>query len=41
MAVTIRSAIDTVSPQLAVYPELDLKIYANELAMLFNVATRK
>ena len=41
MAVTIRSAIDTVSLQLAVYPELDLKIYANELATLFNVATRK
>ena len=41
MAVTIRSAIDTVSLQLAVYPELDLKLYANELATLFNVATRK
>jgi hypothetical protein len=26
---------------LAANPELDLKIYANELATLFNVATRK
>jgi AcrR family transcriptional regulator len=41
MAVTIRNAIDALSPQLAVYPELDLKIYANELATLFNFATRK
>ena len=41
MAVTIRNAIDSLSPQLAAYPELDLKIYANELATLFNVATRK
>jgi TetR/AcrR family transcriptional regulator, fatty acid metabolism regulator protein len=41
MAVTIRNAIDALSPQLAVYPELDLKIYANELATLFNIATRK
>ena len=41
MAVTIRNAIDAVSLQLAAYPELDLKTYANELATLFNVATRK
>jgi len=41
MAVTIRNAIDALPPQLAAYPELDLKIYANELATLFNVATRK
>lgn len=41
MAVTIRNAIDAVSLQLAANPELDLKIYANELATLFNVATRK
>jgi TetR/AcrR family fatty acid metabolism transcriptional regulator len=41
MAVTIRNAIDALSPQLASYPELDLKIYANELATLFNIATRK
>ena len=41
MAVTIRNAIDAVSLQLAAYPELDLKSYANELATLFNVATRK
>ena len=41
MAVTIRNAIDALSPQLAAYPELDLKIYANELATLFNIATRK
>ncbi len=41
MAVTIRNAIDALSPQLAAYPDLDLKIYANELATLFNVATRK
>jgi len=41
MAVTIRNAIDAVSLQLAVYPDLDLKTYANELATLFDVATRK
>jgi TetR/AcrR family transcriptional regulator, fatty acid metabolism regulator protein len=41
MAVTIRNAIDALSPQLAAYPELDLKLYANELATLFNIATRK
>ncbi len=41
MAVTIRNAIDAVSLQLAAYPELDLKNYANELATLFNIATRK
>ena len=41
MAVTIRNAIDAVPMQLAAYPELDLKSYANELATLFNIATRK
>ena len=41
MAVTIRNAIDALPPQLAAYPGLDLKTYANELATLFNVATRK
>ena len=41
MAVTIRNTIDGLSPQLAAYPELDLKIYAHELATLFNAATRK
>jgi TetR/AcrR family fatty acid metabolism transcriptional regulator len=41
MAVTIRNAIDALAPQLAAYPELDLKTYANELATLFTVATRK
>ena len=41
MAVTIRNAIDALSPQLAAYPDLDLKLYANELATLFNIATRK
>ncbi len=41
MAVTIRNAIDAVPLQLAAYPEVDLKFYANELATLFNVATRK
>jgi TetR/AcrR family fatty acid metabolism transcriptional regulator len=41
MAVTIRNAIDALSPQLAAYPELDLKLYANELATLFDIATRK
>ncbi len=41
MAVTIRNAIDALSPQLAAYPELDLKLCANELATLFNIATRK
>lgn len=41
MAVTIRNAIDALLPQLAMFPELDLKTYANELATLFNIATRK
>lgn len=41
MAVTIRNAIDALSPQLAAYPDLDLKLYAIELATLFNIATRK
>jgi AcrR family transcriptional regulator len=41
MAVTIRNAIDLLSPQLAAYPKLDLKLYADEWATLFDLATRK
>jgi TetR/AcrR family fatty acid metabolism transcriptional regulator len=41
MAVTIRNAIDAVQLQMAADPKLDLMLYANELASLFNVATRK
>jgi len=41
MAVTIRNAIDALAPLLAADPKLDLKLYANELATLFNIATRK
>ena len=41
MAVTIRNAIDALAPLLAAEPKLDLKLYANELATLFNIATRK
>jgi TetR/AcrR family fatty acid metabolism transcriptional regulator len=41
MAVTIRNAIDALPLQMAADPALDLKLYANELAALFEVATRK
>jgi hypothetical protein len=41
MAVTIRNAIDALSPQLSAEPNLDLKLWANELTTLFNLATRK
>ena len=41
MAVTIRNTIDLLSPLLAADPKLDLKLYAKELATLFDVATRK
>lgn len=41
MAVTIRNAIDSLAPILAADPKLDLKLYANELATLFNIATRR
>jgi len=41
MAVTIRNAIDALAPLLAADPKLDLKLYANELATLFDIATRK
>jgi AcrR family transcriptional regulator len=41
MAVTIRNSIDSLGPLLAADPTLDLKLYAKELATLFNIATRK
>jgi TetR/AcrR family transcriptional regulator, fatty acid metabolism regulator protein len=41
MAVTIRNAIDALAPLLAADPKLDLKLYARELATLFDIATRK
>lgn len=41
MAVTIRNAIDLLSPQLVADPKLDLKLYANEWTTLFEAATRK
>jgi TetR/AcrR family fatty acid metabolism transcriptional regulator len=41
MAVTIRSAIDGLAPHLSVDPKLDLKALANELATMFDLATRK
>lgn len=41
MAVTIRQAIDAVAPLLAARPDLDTDSYAQELATLFDRATRK
>jgi TetR/AcrR family transcriptional regulator, fatty acid metabolism regulator protein len=41
MAVTIRNTIDLLSPLLAADPKLDLKLYAKELATLFDMATRE
>lgn len=40
MALTIRAAIDAVAYQLATGPDLDLRVYARELARLFDHATR-
>jgi hypothetical protein len=41
MATTIRSAIDGVAFQLEANSKLDLKAYANELVILFDMATHK
>jgi AcrR family transcriptional regulator len=41
MAVTIRTAIERIPPLLAADPSLDLKFYTNELATMFDLATRK
>jgi TetR/AcrR family transcriptional regulator, fatty acid metabolism regulator protein len=41
MATTIRSAIDGVAYQFESNSKLDLKAYANELVILFDLATRK
>jgi len=41
MAVAIRNAIDGLAFQLTANPKLDLKSYANELATMFDLATRK
>jgi len=40
MALTIRSVLDALAPQLRVYPDLDLETYARELVELFDRATR-
>ncbi len=41
MAMTIRRAIDAVTPQLMADPEMDVAAYARELVMLFERATRR
>jgi AcrR family transcriptional regulator len=41
MAVTIRRAIDALSPLLIADPQLDAALYARELVTLFDRATRK
>ncbi|HEU5344190.1 MAG TPA: TetR family transcriptional regulator [Ktedonobacterales bacterium] len=41
MAVTIRGAIDGLSPYLMANPQVDTKLYAGELVTLFDRATRK
>ena len=41
MAVTIRKAIDALSPLFIAHPELDADLYARELVTLFDRATRK
>jgi len=41
MAITIRNAIETVPPLLAANPNLDLESYIDELATMFDLATRK
>lgn len=41
MALTIIQAIDAVPPLLAREPELDAKLHAKELAIIFALATRK
>ncbi len=40
MARTIIEAVDAVPPQLAVQPDLDMAAYGQELATLFDLATR-
>ncbi|MGH2871709.1 MAG: TetR/AcrR family transcriptional regulator [Solirubrobacteraceae bacterium] len=40
MAITIRAAIDAVSPRLASEPEFDFDKYASEIANTFETATR-
>lgn len=41
MAVTIRSAIDSIPAQMILNPDLDLEGYARELVTLFDLATRR
>ena len=41
MAVTIRAAIDALSPLFIAHPHLDADLYARELTTLFDRATRK
>jgi AcrR family transcriptional regulator len=41
MAVAIRNTIDGLASHLAVDPQLDLKSYADQLATIFDLATRR
>ncbi len=41
MAIAIRTTIDALGPRLLVYPDLDPQRFGEELAMLFELATRK
>jgi TetR/AcrR family transcriptional regulator, fatty acid metabolism regulator protein len=41
MALAIRGAIDQVPPRLVRYPDFDIDGYAQELAVLFDLATRR
>jgi AcrR family transcriptional regulator len=40
MAITIRAAIEAASPLFALNPEFDIENYANEIATIFDLATR-
>jgi AcrR family transcriptional regulator len=40
MAIAIRAAIEAASPLLALNPEFDIDNYANEIATIFDLATR-
>jgi TetR/AcrR family fatty acid metabolism transcriptional regulator len=40
MAIAIRAAIEAASPRLALDPEFDIDNYANEIATVFDLATR-
>jgi hypothetical protein len=40
MAIAVRAAIEAASPRLALDPEFDIDNYANEIATIFDLATR-